>query len=223
MSTRDFGKRQGVVSTALTFTTQNIEKEHLPKHHVALRIMLIQNWIPSGGLGSRRQGITVPIKADMRNARQEKRQDDNEIGHTGDKKIIKILQQLSDVWNQVEGCERDRGRNNIGFNTIFKEGNYEETEKGSALPQLPEVQLKINGMTTYCLVDTGSQITCVSHEFWESHLIDRKMYPIMPVTAMQNSRRYGTEEPMHIALGVNTLMFFRYKNKYTLFNNPQVN
>lgn len=148
-------------------------------------MMLRQNWDTTKGLGRFGQGKVVPVKAITDSNLGKIQHEGGKKNHINSGEIIRLIQHAGDVWNQTEHCTWDRGRNTIGFNTIFEETNYEEIERGSSLPQLPEIEMDIGGIKTRCLIDTGSQITCVSYDFFQNHLTDNKRYPIMPITAMQ--------------------------------------
>lgn len=157
-----------------------------PKHNTALKMMLKWGWNLTKGLGKNEQGMTAPIKAE-RNVRRRK--DGAEDTRTEEEICVEAcvssLQQITDEWNKVEMDEERKGRKIRGFNNIFEDRDYEELEKGSNLPLLPEAKAHIENTEVHCLIDTGSQITCVAQEFYENYLTDQILYPIMPVTAIQ--------------------------------------
>lgn len=186
MQNRRRGKRKRVGPGALRIATPEEIRAATPKHNVALKIMLKYNWNMTKGLGKNDQGITAPIKACKAVRRYESVEEEDESKKREEViACVNSLQQLSDVWNAVEVKESEGGRERVGFNTIFEDEEYQEIGRGSALPQLPEARAYIGELVVNCLIDTGSQITCIAHEFWECHLEDQSRYPIMPVTSMQ--------------------------------------
>lgn len=157
-----------------------------PKHNTALKMMMRWGWRLTTGLGKNEQGMIAPIKAEknvrrQHNGAEETRTEEEMVVEA----CVNSLQQITDEWNKLEMNEERKRREIRGFNNIFEDRDYEEVENGSNLPLLPEAKAHIDNTEVHCLIDTGSQITCVAQEFYENYLNDKVLYPIMPVTAIQ--------------------------------------
>lgn len=60
-----------------------------------------------------------------------------------------------------------------------------ENEKTGPYRVTPEIQCYIEGLPTAALVDTGSDVSCVSEEMWQAIITAKRRPPTLPVTAIQ--------------------------------------
>lgn len=78
--------------------------------------------------------------------------------------------------------------------TIFNDSVFYEDENTShSLSRLPEVTIKINSREIKSLLDTGSQVTAITSELYESIKSEIGILPEVPTPAMQIQGAFGSK------------------------------
>ena len=169
------------------------------KSFVALQQMLKMGWKPGKGIGKNLQGRHEPVMVDIRKGKstglgysesQEKNTSEAIVNFL--LPFEKLVQASEDGESAVSKKRSRIKLTNPECLNIFEEGEYEENATGS-LPTLPEIIIKIGNYEIACLVDTGSQVTCISLECWTEIDPTGTKYPLMPIHTIQLKGAVGTK------------------------------
>lgn len=135
-------------------------------------MMVRMNWCPGESLGRNKTGVRIPIGLDLK---------DNYtrigLGYSEIEGIVQdIPSQIVELLKlKVEQLLID---SNNELNAVFDE---ESTNKTDTQVFKSELLVQIFDENIVALLDTGSDITCISEEFWNSLVERRPSIPVMPI------------------------------------------
>lgn len=142
----------------------------------ALNMMFIMGWKPRQTLGKNYKGLRKPISISTNYCYFG-------LGFSVDK-LIDILHDKSniDLSNILVLDNR--------LSSLFEEEDYSFTNSNNIIRS--EVELNIFNRKEGCLVDTGSDITCISEAFWsELSSSVKEQIPLLPVKPIQTRGAVG--------------------------------
>lgn len=139
---------------------------------VVLLIMKNMGWRPGQTLGLNKRGLRVPLVG-----RLTDRKEKEGLGYSRTKfKEIQVLEQLVDVLKLKIQEEMGETAKHPIVKSVFEE----ETEGENHVDYKCTVALQVYNHEVLGLVDTGSDLTCISGEFWE--MLRRHCdVPLMPI------------------------------------------
>lgn len=134
----------------------------------ALNMMLKMGWKPRQTLGKNNNGLIIPISTLSQHPILLNRE------------IIQLLQMRTDSATQV-----DIQLENLLVTSLFDEEDNMSSENRVVLLR-SEIKVIVMGNAVDCLVDTGSDVTCISDAFWnELSCRVKDNIPLLPVKPIQ--------------------------------------
>lgn len=197
----------------------------------SLNIMLKMGWRPGQCLGRTqnqlclREPITVVGKMDRSGlgfvfeGSDAAIGGDNRVGDDYFRELVDRLKLIGTVPRFVvkrseEEDLFDIRTDNIVSCSIFDDFNYAEGENNGYLPSLPELRLIVGDTYVDCLIDTGSQVTAVSYDYFQELRKSIKI-PVIPITNLYLRGAIGNKSSK-----INTLALIPLQFQGKVLNTP---
>lgn len=147
-------------------------------------MMLKMGWKSGDTLGKNDKGLRIPVvvygsdwrKYEGLGYNASNSREICELGH-----IVDVLK-LKNEQIQVD-CDRV-----LELNSVFEEENLGSIDKSNFRS---EILVQVKGFEIIALVDTGSDITCISEEFWQELVKKHPNLPLMPIKSIQVKAAVG--------------------------------
>lgn len=145
-------------------------------------MMLGMGWAPGQTLGKSVRGLKKPIASELLS-----RVDREGLGYrVSVTKIIQVQEQIVDALKlKAEHSDKNQHDN---ISSVFEEDNQNQAKE---MEVRADIIVQIYDYEVTGLVDTGSDITCISEEFWKVLKSHYSNIPVMPVKSIQIKTAVG--------------------------------
>lgn len=181
------------------------------ENSVAYRILVRNGWRAGQRLGVNGGGLKHPLSRNMYGDEDRCQELANNVGILLENQFFNIVE-CDEGGSMCEFCTR-RGRE---VYTIFHELDESvDMNDDYSLPRLPEISVWLYGRSMNALIDTGSQISGITRELYETIRKEGREIPEIAIPAIQVQGAFGSRSE-----STNRLVLIEIKLGSTLVEAP---
>lgn len=180
------------------------------KRNIAYEILAKQGWKAGEKLGINGNGLVRPLGETV--------YDDSDYQSLASSVTILLESQFDSGMICEEGgsmCEFCTKRDKVVYTVFHEIDDVDETSDDYSLPGLPEVCVCLYGKSVNALIDTGSQISGITNELYDSIRKEGGELPEIAIPAIQVQGAFGSRSE-----STNRLVLIEFKLGSTLVEAP---